>query len=569
MSDLDLDDINDSDSILGSESETRSEMPDADELSDGMLLNDNTEISNDNTRLLNLINNAKIITYNDDGDSIEVKDANISYNNDIAVVSTINTYNTNPEISPVPDTINSGNNITYTNQITTDNTSNVIIYPNKTIVGSPKINLENTVNNYNGIADTSINYTNSSTTLFIEPPRRIARVYVPPAGAAKKVIQQCTAKTLKGTQCSKNAVKDCKYCKLHYTKAVESGTLESTDNNDTSIPISEDTEIKLDKAQTDNLNDGIDTPADVSTSSTQTKNIDLTDIINNVYTTEFLYLPLTNDIYDEIYKYTINFYNDLQNINTIANLNSFIQNLNTGYLENLQEAIVDDDLKTSKINIITFVISQIYSDADLFITDEADTSEITGDTISDVIYDDTDLELILSPNLIDTVNSDQLLRLQDLDSEVSSVNPNIHLKNTVNNDVDDDENKIETSQMNTSKKFYKPKFKLISKVTDTNKFKIQRSAVNLGASKIIADPLYKPVTAAAGQIGTSNFTVSQDIGESELLYKYRSNFTTAAYKKSDGNIKWDSCVVLGKMKINKIMYGLTYDDAMESLLAQI
>jgi hypothetical protein len=117
----------------------------------------------------------------------------------------------------------------------------------------------------------------------------------------------------------------------------------------------------------------------------------------------------------------------------------------------------------------------------------------------------------------------------------------------------------------TQTRKYKKIMNVIPKTMKAEKFNRIGTKILLKAAKIL--PILTKSETKLNPLQQNE--IPKLASEDAQIYKYRSKYTTLAYQLGSGNITWTSCISIGKMKINKIMYGVTYDPEMEQILREV
>jgi hypothetical protein len=129
-----------------------------------------------------------------------------------------------------------------------------------------------------------------------------------------------------------------------------------------------------------------------------------------------------------------------------------------------------------------------------------------------------------------------------------------------------EESEIPENEIKPKKKAYKKVMKIIPKTMKIKQFKELSKTINLGYSKIL--PVKKPKIIALPP-NTVKDELTKLPTENDQMFEYRKEYTIFVFKHSDGNIPMKSCISIGKMKLYKLIYGVTYDPEMEDLITNI
>jgi hypothetical protein len=544
-------------------------LPDADDLINGTKLITDSELAIDDTRDLRLLQNANLIGFDQNGNSVKLsKNNNLKISPNIPIVLEILKNNNDIKVQPVPDTVESGNIINViTNALKTDGTSEVLSIQGRSIISNPIF--INTViqTNPDGITGSSVLETNSTTDIAIpiimgaHGPQRIAKVRINPN--AKPIIM-CKGKTLKGTDCSRKAAPNCKYCSQHYKKR-----LEFNENSESEIEEKSDLEESPEVIGKNIFDD---------TTVNEYKKNTFNEIMNDFKNKYNFDQAVRNKIYDLMW----NLVDKILSINTLDDFNKFVDNnISDGFINAIKK-VENYNLYDKQIFIIKYIIESLID----YSVELSENGVITVNNINEAVDTDEDLSITLNPSddqeLAKAVQNTAIKELDVLDSAVNNFDYDIDMtpellekiqKAQLLNDDYSEESDYEIDQVAENKpvKIYKKTSKLIPKSIDVKKYKELKKVFNLKPSKIIPNKykneiIIKPISLSEVTPDTKLFKL---LTESNELFEYRKKYTEFAYELGENTIKWDSCIVLGKIKVNKITFGITYDEEMENLLNQI
>lgn len=156
--------------------------------------------------------------------------------------------------------------------------------------------------------------------------------------------------------------------------------------------------------------------------------------------------------------------------------------------------------------------------------------------------------------------------LAELDQAAEDYEPE---SETDSEDMEDDEMDSELPKNKKPRaKVYKRHYTVVPKTMKVEKFRQIANTFALEPPKILAiqTRTYQPKLPS---LIPTEAKLDKVPLENDQIYAYRNKYTQLAFQLGGGSISWDNCIVLGKMKINKIMYGVSYDPDMESLLLQV
>jgi hypothetical protein len=545
----DLDNFSINAKIYGSDYNEIDPTLNPDQILNSEKLDNNTDLAIEDTRQIQLLQNANLMEFDQKGNYIDTIKSNIGSTKNIPVVSEI-LKNDEIKLRPVPDTIESGKIITIiTNTIKTDGTSEVLNIQGRTIISnleSPNQILET---NSNRIIDSSVLETNSTIDIAVPEimgahgPQRVAKVRINPN--AKPIIM-CKGKTQKGTNCSRKAAVGCKYCSQHYKKKLESGEISDSENESEPEP-----EVENQMFNNNHLND-------------------ILSELQNKY-------KFDGKIKNKIYSVTSGLLNKIFNIYTLDEFDKFVKdNISEGFANSIQK-VENYNLYDKEVYLVKYIIEYLID----FATEISEENIISIDAIDEALEMDEDLLLTFNPNLETDLQNIAEKELDTLDSAVVNFDNNVigpsidSEKLQIENDSYSDETDLEIDQnaevAKTPKKVYKKVMKVIPKSVNVKKYREYQQVFNLKPSRIIPNKyknevIIKPISLTSNVNKTELYKLPT---ESDQIFEYRKKYTESAFQLGDNEIKWDSCIVLGKMKINKIMFGLTYDQEMENLLVQI
>lgn len=534
--------------VYSSEDESQEDVvPDADDLLETDQLNSYTEFAKKATRILQLEQNATVVRFDANNKAHVLTDSEkselLNIPTNVSFVSQI-LEPVQASVRPVPDTIQNGTLSIVTPSLSLDKTVETLKVSRQEIVSSLGEDPKVIQNNENGVDGSSILSTNSSSIIGIGAYGRQRIAEVKPVNPKYEKVGKpkitksnlkCSDVTVKGTPCTRNATAGCKYCTQHYKKRLENGEISEEETEEEPIyTVQKISEIKGETKQ------------EIK------KENNLTKLINETIKENY---PEYKFSVGTLYKLSNDLYTQISEINSISELNNFlIMKLTPDFYQSIIKK-ENSDLQKLKDYTIQYLVANILDIA----VDSTENDKVSSEDIIDAISQDDDLSEIF--NIEEFSAEKQLDELDEIvddydkdaqfDDEVKEIDENF-------DDTKDDENTI-------TKRKYKLKLKTVPKSIKVEKTQNRNNKIILKESKIIpVDPRWNTNIKNSIQ-----GVVEKMSTETMEIFKFRENYTLKAFELSAGGISWDSCIVLGKIKVNKIMFGSKYDSEMENLVMQI
>jgi hypothetical protein len=531
--------------VYGTDYEDTNLLPDSNDITDGELMTNSSELALRNAREIQLTNNSRLIQFDEKtGKQIGISKTHLTEAG--LDVQTIIESKNSTSLIPVPDTIITGVQAVRTTNINPNGTTDVLWVPSVQIVASTPQNTFVVSTNPNGVQNTSIQTTDSSADIAILlQGRRVAKTWLTNK-TNSNVSTMCSATTAKGSKCARKATKGFIYCSTHCKKH---GNVE----DEKKIEVQQNIGKEVNKKDS--------------------QDFQLNEVVEQIF------YDADEEFKEEVVYLTKKFYEEFTNVYDYQSLKDFAEgNLSEYFFYQLNDFTEEfTGNVTSSVNWLINIILNTLRDSLAGV--------YTFDSLYNLIYESTEFEGMFDREDDEEDREDEevqeqseLERLKNNNDDPNAVSIDTTKDREINealSETADTDSESEISQMDTAKKEtpvkpkqYKRTFNLIGKTIKINKFREMSSNLTLGYSKVIPNKIINEINPLPLN-SEDEKKITPLPFETESVYKFRSDYTERCFQMGAGNLKWSTCVALGKMKVNIIKYGAKYDQAMTNLLEQV